>query len=457
MKLNSLLKSQNAQIVEAIRQSGLDRDLFQQVTTSANAQGQTWQIDAIKVANGAYFKFINVKGSFDSEWSPDKEKRVGQSLLSEGWEDQFNDFSNWLSYLKRELEAEESLSIGSGNEDVSSDRGDGESTSWLSSLEGESKHEYLLEFLAGLQGQHAKDWKDRLTTTAPTGTAPYLIDLREKLTSLYRLDLAGLPQAEIKRLVDWTQTYRELEARSLMSPQLAEEQIDLLKKDVERLYLAASMPLAALVCYLSSRGLDIKESVRALYKAEEDALASADKMRSLLEATQEASQKVTISDEAKRFSDEADAHLKSSRAWLVLIAVLLIITFLFALNNYSLATKISRESNLENLISTSEGIQLIVSKFVLYSLLVGAIVWAGKVYRSHRHNSVVNKHRANALSSFRAFVESTADDQVRNAILTHAAHCIYTPQSTGYVNSDSDFSSSPQIIEIVKDLGKLSK
>ncbi len=80
---------------------------------------------------------------------------------------------------------------------------------------------------------------------------------------------------------------------------------------------------------------------------------------------------------------------------------------------------------------------------------------------SHKHNQVVNRHRENALKTFKALSEGAANPDNKDIILTHASQCIFSPQDTGYTqgNSSSDSGTSlKSVIEILpKALGKDSK
>jgi hypothetical protein len=53
-------------------------------------------------------------------------------------------------------------------------------------------------------------------------------------------------------------------------------------------------------------------------------------------------------------------------------------------------------------------------------------------YLAHKHNSIVNKHRQNALLTFKAIVDAAGTEERRDVILTYAAACIFSPQETGY-------------------------
>lgn len=108
-------------------------------------------------------------------------------------------------------------------------------------------------------------------------------------------------------------------------------------------------------------------------------------------------------------------------------------------------------------LTTAQSIQLGLAKLLLFSFLVGGIVWSGRVYRAHRHNYVVNKHRQNALSTFKTFVSSTQDQQTKNAVLLQATQCVFAPQVTGYITQENEASGTPQILEIVRGISEGSK
>src|SRR5205085_68200 len=94
--------------------------------------------------------------------------------------------------------------------------------------------------------------------------------------------------------------------------------------------------------------------------------------------------------------------------------------------------------------------QLLAAKVILFSILGSAVVWCGRIYRAHRHNEVVNRHRQNALSSFRTFVES-ADDATRNAVLLEATRAVFSPQHTGYSSTEAEPNAAP-LVEILRTL-----
>jgi hypothetical protein len=80
----------------------------------------------------------------------------------------------------------------------------------------------------------------------------------------------------------------------------------------------------------------------------------------------------------------------------------------------------------------------------------GVLLASLRTYRAHRHNYVINKHRQNALQTFRAFSQqANADPATKSAVLLQATQCIFAPQATGYTTQEADSNYSP-IIEIVR-------
>ena len=66
-------------------------------------------------------------------------------------------------------------------------------------------------------------------------------------------------------------------------------------------------------------------------------------------------------------------------------------------------------------------------------VLTSLLAYSVKNYMAHKHNAVVNKHRENALRTYKALVESAPSQETKEIVLHHAAACIYAPQDSGYV------------------------
>lgn len=75
---------------------------------------------------------------------------------------------------------------------------------------------------------------------------------------------------------------------------------------------------------------------------------------------------------------------------------------------------------------------------------------AAKNYTTHKHNAVVNRHRQNALLTYRALVTAAEDTGTQDIVLAHAASCIFSPQETGFATSKGDsVSGSKSVLELL--------
>lgn len=101
-------------------------------------------------------------------------------------------------------------------------------------------------------------------------------------------------------------------------------------------------------------------------------------------------------------------------------------------------------------VNTFETVQLVSSKLLIFGVLTYLLILSAKNYLNHKHNSIVNKHRQNALMTYKAMVDATDDPGSREAILIQAAGCIFNPQTTGYtVGSDTPAVSGKSMVEIL--------
>lgn len=103
--------------------------------------------------------------------------------------------------------------------------------------------------------------------------------------------------------------------------------------------------------------------------------------------------------------------------------------------------------------TTFESAQLITSKILIFAVLSYLLILSARNFLSHKHNSIVNKHRQNALMTFNALASAAKDQNAKDIILTHAASCIFAPQETGYAKTST--SGDPAITRSI--MGLISK
>lgn len=98
----------------------------------------------------------------------------------------------------------------------------------------------------------------------------------------------------------------------------------------------------------------------------------------------------------------------------------------------------------------AEMFQLISSKLLIFAVLGYLLLLAARNYTTHKHNSVVNRHRQNALLTYRALVEASGQKGTEDIILAHAASCIFSPQETGFNQGKGDSSAgSKSVLELL--------
>lgn len=188
-----------------------------------------------------------------------------------------------------------------------------------------------------------------------------------------------------------------------------------------------------------------------LTKAVTNAQEMTDRLKQLEELAQAAAQKAGITRHAVYFHDEAENHEKSAGAWLSRTAWLAGGIMLLTIVNLGMAFGISAPER------ASDATYLLIAKLLVFSTLVSATLWCARVYRAHKHNAVVNRHRQHALSSFESFASSTADPEVKNVVLLQATQSIFAPQHSGFGTTEADPAVASPIVELVRSAASPSK
>ncbi len=151
-----------------------------------------------------------------------------------------------------------------------------------------------------------------------------------------------------------------------------------------------------------------------------------------------------VSQKAVHFKDEADRQEVLASKWLKLTYVFSAAVGTFAVLSLSLhkIPLVRPESNFD-------AVQLLSSKFLIFAVLGYLLILAARNYATHKHNSVVNRHRQNALLTYKTLVEASGSG-AQDIVLAHAASCIFSPQDTGFSSSTKDSSSgSKSVLELM--------
>jgi hypothetical protein len=177
--------------------------------------------------------------------------------------------------------------------------------------------------------------------------------------------------------------------------------------------------------------------------------------KDLLAGQKKLSAEIAIAGYGTLFAKEALGHEFAAKKWLTATGWFAGLTALAAVVNYGVSAYLLRAFSMSSSqtpnLPTSLTLQFTIAKVILFTIGLSAAYWSARVYRSHRHNSIVNRHRANALTSFQEFVVTAADQDVKNAVLLQTTSCIYAPQPTGFSSgNDTDGDSPLKVLEIVR-------
>ena len=148
-----------------------------------------------------------------------------------------------------------------------------------------------------------------------------------------------------------------------------------------------------------------------------------------------------VSQQASYFKQEAEEQEKLADRWLGFTY-----KFATAVGVFAVLSLILHKLEWIKPTGNAEMFQLITSKFLIFAVLGYLLLMASKNYTTHKHNAVVNRHRQNALLTYRALVEASADKGTEDIVLAHAASCIFSPQETGFAHGKGEASSGPKSV-----------
>lgn len=159
-----------------------------------------------------------------------------------------------------------------------------------------------------------------------------------------------------------------------------------------------------------------------------------------------------VSQQAIYFNNEAHAQEALADKWLKY-------TFIFAsaLSVFAILSLLLHKIEWIKPTNYAEMFQLISSKVLIFAVLGYMLVMAAKNYTTHKHNAVVNRHRQNALLTYRALVTAAEDSGTQDIVLAHAASCIFSPQETGFAHGKGDAGAgSKSVLELLTKAGSKS-
>lgn len=170
--------------------------------------------------------------------------------------------------------------------------------------------------------------------------------------------------------------------------------------------------------------------IREIQGKKEEINRQKEEFNQILMAAKEATADIGVSKFAGVFGDQAKKNRRTACIWL-LVSIALV--FIIGCTIRWIFDGLFDEGQSE--IASDVSWQIFLSKILFLSFASVVFYQAVKNYNANMHLYTLNKHRENSLTTFRAFVESSKDDQVRDAILIQATRTIFEAGQTGYVSS----------------------
>jgi hypothetical protein len=318
-----------------------------------------------------------------------------------------------------------------------------------------AKVEHLLSELASIQTETLARVDDLSNKINFTDAVPVLTDYIDLYKDLSSRDLKRLPIQQLQSIqkscditINLIKTIKQFD----LNTNNPLDSCNSIINDVKQNYDGIVNPLLLTLAFTATSATDYARIEReakgclASVQAEREAFNkyitdTKNQADSALAAIKQQAAEAGVSTNGQLFADNANVHNNQAYKWMAATVIVTSVTLLVAIGGVYFALVI-KTSNIQ------ESIQFLVSKIILLSTLSFMIFWCSKNYRAQKHNETLNQHRANALRTFRAFVEGTSDPAVKDAILLHAAQAAFAPRHTGYDSQDSDQQPINPVVEV---------
>lgn len=212
----------------------------------------------------------------------------------------------------------------------------------------------------------------------------------------------------------------------------------------DRLFPLISYSVARTVDFSSieSGALAALQSIRdEKQKLISELTSTSEQAKVVLEQTRAAAAEQGVTQMARYFADEAVGYKKSSNNWLIASICMSVLVAGYSISTFFL-------NFLFDATTYVAIAQLAVSKVLVFGVLIFGLIQCVKVYLAHNHNFVTNKHRQNALLTFKTLAEAGNTTEARDVVLQFAASAIYTPSESGFLKGEDRSNALPNLINL---------
>ncbi len=184
----------------------------------------------------------------------------------------------------------------------------------------------------------------------------------------------------------------------------------------------------------------IEESLASVSEKEEEVASIRADLGHVLDAARGAVSELGASKEAETFHSAANRYDALAKRWLLGSVCSALVTIVVGILVVVVWNSVSESG-------TAAVVQAVLGRTAVLAVLSFATVTAVRMYRSNAHLAVVNRHREDALKTFRTFVEGTDAADTKNLILLAAAHAAFGQTATGLIGEKADGGNTLEVFE----------
>lgn len=156
-------------------------------------------------------------------------------------------------------------------------------------------------------------------------------------------------------------------------------------------------------------------------------------IQNISEGLEEVAKSVTIPKYAEVYEVAKQEYDKIANKWLwvgVVLSVLLVVSIVLVLYCVPMPTYQSNDNPFVYIITNFS------LRFTLIGIFLYLLYFVGHKYNVAKHNATLYGSKSAALKSFLAFIQTTSDNEVKNAMLIAITDFIFKGNNTGYLEND---------------------
>lgn len=156
-------------------------------------------------------------------------------------------------------------------------------------------------------------------------------------------------------------------------------------------------------------------------------------IQNISEGLEEVAKSVTIPKYAEVYEVAKQEYDKIANEWLwvgVVLSVLLVVSIILVLYCVPMPTYQSNDNPFVYIITNFS------LRFTLIGIFLYLLYFVGHKYNVAKHNATLYGSKSAALKSFLAFIQTTSDNEVKNAMLIAITDFIFKGNNTGYLEND---------------------